>query len=67
MYFLPNDIQSHIFSFDSTYHNYYKNVMRQLSTYGYLKRYSMNPTCLKNKDLKGSYVVSFSNSKHQLF
>lgn len=69
MYFLPKDLQRHIFSFDSTYHDHYRIVMKQLNTYGSLKR-NRNGTyssCLKKSDLVGSYVVSFSNSKQQLF
>ena len=69
MFFLPKDLQRHIFSYDSTYHQYYRIVMKQLSTYGSLKR-NRNRTyspCLKKSDLVGSYVVSFSNSKQQFF
>ena len=69
MFFLPKDLQTHIFSFDSTYHEHYRIVMKQLNTYGFLKR-NRNRTyspCLKHSDLVGSYVVSFSNSKQQIF
>ena len=69
MFFLPKDLQRHIFSFDSTYHEYHKIVLQQISTYGIYKRIKDKSylPCLKQHELKGNYKISHNNNTHLVF
>ena len=37
MFFLPKDLQRYIFTFDSTYHEHYRIVMKQLKYLWFFK------------------------------
>ena len=61
MFFLSDDIIRLIYSFDPTYHDYYKVVVKQIKNYGIKQQLSSNRynPCLKQCNLKGPYVEIF--------
>jgi hypothetical protein len=69
MFFLNSELQGLIFSFDPTYHELFKIVIKQINNYGSVIRNSRNKniTCLKNKHLIGNYVISGCESNQRIF
>ena len=60
---LPKEIQILIYTFDSTYHELLKLVIKQIHTFGIKKRIrnNLSSPCMKQTDLIGSHIIAFSN------
>lgn len=60
---LPMDIQRYIFLFDPTFHLLYEINIKWINTFGFHKRYYEPPNspCLKQKDLIGKYLITYSD------